>query len=176
MSDSAPIDSNPDVDGICRPLSAVLPAGSALARPATDFSRPVVLHTNKAESQWLGSLLLYLSAQGGEWRAVPWRMLRNMYMGFDAFERTKRRGDLRLPKAVSTSMPVVYVSNESLPIEELLIGLSHMMQKGLVKTFSDEREDYLIPTDNLISCVRSQTTLPYDEVVYGPVVHVAPPP
>lgn len=168
------VENDEHVHGVCRPLSVIMPSYGTLARSAGDFARPVALNTNKAESQWLGSLLLYLSASGGEWKAVPWRMLRNAYMGYDAATCLAQRNDVRLPRAVSITAPVVYVAGSGLPIEELLIGYSHMLAKGLVKTFSGEQEDYLIPTDNLLSCVRKLSALPYDEVVYGPVVHIAP--
>src|SRR5687767_1652919 len=53
--------------------------------------------TGKAESEWLGGLLIRLSAESGRWHGVPWRMLRNEFLRFGTLKRLVFAGVRNLP-------------------------------------------------------------------------------
>lgn len=139
-----------------KPLDALLEGAripvpdAPLSRPATDFLRLTLLHTGKAQSEWLGSYLLLLSAKGGSWHKVPWRMLRNRYLGYGI--AGKLRCATRTHPVILEEEPVVtYVmGSEKVPVEELLIGVMDMVQHGLVELSKERGETYFFPTEALI--------------------------
>lgn len=124
-----------------------------LERDADEFRREVRINTGKAESQWLGSVLLRLAADGGKWQAVPWRLIRNTYMHYDLLKRLRLRKEKRLPKIPEDESAVIYEAGGDIPIDELYNGIRHMIERGLVEVITQDREDFLLPTNTLLNCV-----------------------
>jgi hypothetical protein len=124
----------------------------SLAREAGDFAQQVRLNTGKAESQWLGALLLMLAAYGGTWQAVPWRLIRNTYMHYDWLKRLQLRQEKCLPPIPAYEPVVVYESGGGTPIDELYNGIRHLLECGLVEIITQEKEDFLFPTNALLNC------------------------
>ncbi len=131
-----------------------------LRRPATDFRDPTTFEvsTGKKEGQWLGKLLISLSAKGGAWYLVPWRMLRNEYMKYSKRDRVLRCMWLKppaLPTKEHLSVIDVTLGNESsLLLELLLIGLKDLLDNGMVDQITMVNgETYYRPTEKLLSCV-----------------------
>jgi hypothetical protein len=123
-------------------------------READEFAHhPVKLNLGKAEAQWVGALLLQLCAEQGEWRAVPWRKLRNAYLGYGAIARWRRKGEARLPERLESDGTVFFVSGQRLPVETLHVGIKSLLDRGLVQRFTLEDEDYLLPTEKLLDTV-----------------------
>jgi hypothetical protein len=123
-----------------------------LTRDALEFRRPVRINTGKAESQWLGSLVLILAAHGGKWQAVPWRLIRNTYMRYDILTKAKLRSEKMLPEIPKEENVVIYELGAGTPIDELYNGLRHMIERGLLEVITQDKEDFLFPTNALLKC------------------------
>jgi hypothetical protein len=111
------------------------------------------MSTGKAESEWLGSLLILMAAQGGTWHKVPWRMLRNRYMRYDGLKRLLGCMD-KTPMILKEQPIVTYIFGGSKPIEELLIGVMDMVHRGLVDRTDEDGETYFAVNDRLLACVQ----------------------
>lgn len=162
---------NDAIDGVRIPITT-FKSSDALAKSASDFAEPVQLNTGKAESEWLGSLLIYLSAQGGTWQGVPWRMVRNAYMSYGEARRFELRDDRRLPITLAREPAVTYTLGGETPVEELLIGYSDMMRRQLAGIFSGHLDDFLYPTNRLLKCA-SRPSAGADSCMLGPVFDLA---
>ncbi len=121
---------------------------------AEEFAEPMQIHTGKAESQWVGSLLIWFAAQGGEWHWVPWRMLRNQYMHYGAIRRLLLASDRQLP-CFYEEEPVVEwtLGRRGQPPETLTIGVQDLCEHGLVSLWkTKDGEAMLFPTEKLLGC------------------------
>ncbi len=142
------------VDGSRIP-PAMLSGDALPARPTSEFEKPVRIHTGKAESQWIGELLLRLSARGGQWHGVPYRMLRNEYMSYGPFRRLLLHGSKKPPPLFNEEdeePAVTWIIGSGRPPLSLLIGLSHLAAMSLVARIDIDGDAYFFPTERLLSC------------------------
>jgi hypothetical protein len=115
-----------------------------------DFDRLVRFNTGKHETQLLCSVLVILSALGGEWHEVPWRMLRNYYMDYGTIRQLLLRWQ-KSPKLPDEEPAVVYADGET-PMEELLIGVKDMLDRGFAEMTLIDDEAHFSPTEKLLAC------------------------
>ncbi len=123
-----------------------------LTRPATEFVDPVRVNTGKAESQWVGKLLIMLAVQNGEWHGVPWRMLRNTYMRYSTTARVLLCMTKVPPPPFEEEPAVTWTMGRGRPPETLLIGVQDMLERGLAIRTDIDGEAYFFPTDKLLAC------------------------
>lgn len=123
-----------------------------MAEPAANFAEPVSFHTGKAESEWVGPLLVALAAGGGLWHFVPWRMLRNEYMGYTPWQRLRYRWQKAPPPFYAEEPAVAWTMGAGRPPETLLVGLKDLIDHGLAVTTIEMGEVFFAPTDKLLAC------------------------
>ncbi len=122
--------------------------------PAADFQGRILVCTGKAEGEWLGALLLRLSAYGGTWRRVPWRWLRNTYLEHAWSKRLSLRWRKAPPPLFEQEPIVTWIMGTGLPAETLLIGLKNLLDQRLVERYvAADGEVFFSPAPGLFRCV-----------------------
>jgi hypothetical protein len=141
---------NSFTDGMPRPIrpSDKLP----LTKPYSTFSAPCRISTGAADSEKVGSVLIFLAAQSQGWHRVPWRMLRNVYMDYGSGERERGKGEMTPPTSLeAANIPDVPGKPET--IAKLVAGLEDLLARNLIIRSEDRGETFFAPTDDLLACV-----------------------
>lgn len=127
----------------------------ALHEDPTKFEYPMILRTGCMASEMLGEQLIQLSAQGGAWHYVPWRMLRNCFLRYGLFKRVLMSTRARHPKLEPYDATRVPRSGriDGRDRATMLLGLAHLFSKDLAIRLEVPGEgDYLAPTRHLLAC------------------------
>ncbi len=141
---------NSFTDGMPRPIrsSDMLP----LTKPYSGFSAQCRISTGMAESEQVGSVLIFLAAQPQGWHKIPWRMLRNACMNYGSGERERGKREMTPPTSLeAASLPVDPGTFDT--IFKLVTGLEHLLSRGLIVRIEDQGETFFTPTDDLLACV-----------------------
>lgn len=159
-------DHRPFLDGKRIPasqLGSVLETPVQRARAAAGWGH--------AEMKWVSRVLIGLSCTQEGWMAVPWRALRNVYVGASLLDRllytqktvpeipedgvrTYRMG--RLAPRWMTLLPLIGSRRFEHPEFELLDGIRMLLARNYVQIVQRDGVDYLIPTDALVGIPVSQ--------------------